>query len=687
MFSRAESKYPVTYTGQMNGVLSSVNNSVIKVYGADGEKSFNLTSQTYITRYDSEKSSTFDKLVLHANVMIITSGDKLLYIEQLDDKQQLETIAGDFISIIPDEHLLYILIDKKPVPVTYGDNVVVKDSAGVEIPVASLLKDSKVQIIRATYDKSALALSITVQSAPVNKTGAGKATFIDTASATLKVMNSTTNLEETYSVSPKADVVWQDTILDNGLSEVHVGDTVSYDVVNSVIMKITIQQTSTAVTTTVRGQFYSASADGKTISYKKNADTAQEKLDIKFVSDSADITIEGLAGAGIGDLVQGDVLDLTINSSDQVTAIKVVNRKVVILNGVTVRGYDSTTKVLDIISANGKLISVYLTDNTKIDLNGNSITASVAAPLLIKNRKLTLGYTEDKAVIVQFVYKYTGTVTSLNTTSNQITIAQSNGTTVTLPLENAATVDIAGKASSALSDVKVGNTVTALLNTNQDKAVSIQVHTSAQVEVVSVNVTGKKLNLKNSSQVAAEYAAGTWDLFNDTGEKITLSNISAGQVGNLSYIGSTPVSFSIVKVTVGRVLAVAADQISVTDYNGVTTVLPLGTGYSVIKNGVTSSSAGVVQAGDRVEVRKDTKGLVVVTVISGVSKEFWKFDTSTSVLSVKRANLTELNTFAVTSNTKVTQGDTQLTIAGLKDGDKINLYFYQNVLLEIEKIS
>ena len=94
---------------------------------------------------------------------------------------------------------------------------------------------------------------------------AGKATFIDTASATLKVINAATNLEETYSVSPKADVVWQGTILDNGLSEVHVGDTVSYEVINSVITKITIQQTSTAVTTTVRGQFYSASADGKTI--------------------------------------------------------------------------------------------------------------------------------------------------------------------------------------------------------------------------------------------------------------------------------------------------------------------------------------------------------------------------------------------------------------------------------------
>ena len=72
--------------------------------------------------------------------------------------------------------------------------------------------------------------------------------------------------------------------------------------------------------------------------------------------------------------------------------------------------------------------------------------------------------------------------------------------------------------------------------------------------------------------------------------------------------------------------AVAADQITVTDYNGATTVLPLGTGYSVIKNEQQAAQLGLVQAGDRVEVRKDTNGLVVVTVISGVSKEFWKFD-------------------------------------------------------------
>ncbi|BBH19677.1 hypothetical protein Back11_10220 [Paenibacillus baekrokdamisoli] len=687
MFSRAESQYPVTYAGQLNGVLSGKDKTSIKLYGADGEKTFNLTSQTYITRYDSEKSSTLDQLVLHTNVLIITSGDKVSYIEQLDDKQQLETISGDFVSVIPDKHILYILVQNEPMPITYNDSVVVKDTTGAVLPITSLPKDSKVQITRATYGKSTLALSVTVQSAPINKTGSGKATFIDAAAATLKVMNAATNLEETYTVSSKADVIWQGMILDGGISQIHVGDTITYEVVNSIITKVTVQQTSTTVTTTVRGQFYSASADGKTVSYKKNAGTPQEKLDIKFVTDSAEITIEGLSGTVLSDLIQGDVLDLTLNSSDQVTAIKVVNRKVVILNGVTVRGYDSTTKVLDITSAEGKLISLYLTDKTKIDSNGSSIPLNSVASLLVKNRKITLGYTDDKAVLLQFVYKYSGTVTSLNTYLNQVTIAQSNGTTSTLPLEYASSVDIAGKSSSTLADVKVGDTVTALLNANQDKAVTLQVHTAAQVEVVSVDAAGKKLKLKNSSQATSEYSASAWDLFNDNGDKITLSNISAGQIGNLTFVGSTPVAFATVKVTVGRVLAVTTTKLTVMDYNGIASDLPLGSSYTVSKNGVTSSSAGIVQIGDRVEVKKDPKGQVVVTIIPAVSKEFWKYEASSSVLSVKRVNLSESNIYVVTSKTKVTQGDVQISITQLKDGDKIALYFYQDGLLEIVKIS
>lgn len=338
-------------------------------------------------------------------------------------------------------------------------------------------------------------------------------------------------------------------------------------------------------------------------------------------------------------------------------------------------------------SADGKPISVYLTDKTKIDLGGNVVPVSTAGPLLIKNRKVTLGYTDDKAVILQFVYKYSGTVKSISTTTSQVTLTQSNGTTITLSLEYATNVEIAGKTTATLSDVKVGDTVTALLNAAQDKATSLQVHTAVQVEVITVDAAGKKLKLKSSSQITPEYAVGAWDLFNDNGDKITISSITAGQIGNLSYVGLAPVSFKTVKVTVGRVLAVTSDKVTVLDYNGAASDLPLGSSYTVSKNGATSSLAGIIQVGDRVEVKKDIKGLVVVTIISGVSKDFWKYDTTNAVLSVWRTNPAESNTYVVTSKTKITQGDTQLSITQLKDGDKISLYFYQDVLLEIVKNS
>ncbi|MFC5652084.1 S-layer homology domain-containing protein [Paenibacillus solisilvae] len=683
IFSRAESQFPVNYTGQSTGILSFIDGSSIKVYGESKEMTYQLTPDTYVTRFDSERSTTTDKLVLHAKISFITNGDKVVYLEQAEDKQQLETISGDLVSVLPDEHLLYILVQKKPLEISYDDKVEVKDASGAVIPVSSLPNNSKIEITRTAYQKEPQAISIKVQSAPVNKTGQGKIVSVEPSPASIKVLNAATNQEETFPVASQADVIWQGTIVEGGVAQIHAGDTVSYEVVNSVVTKIVILQ-STVTTSTIRGEFYSASSDSKTIQYKRNAGTAQERLEAKFVTDAVEVTIEGLNGTMLTDLIKGDVLDLTLNQNDQVTAIKVVNRKVQVLNGVSIISYDADTKALLVKTASGGLVSVYLSDKTKIDYNGTSMTLSASSSFLVKNRKLTLGYTDDKAVLLQFVYKYTGTVTSINAVNNIVTINQSNGTTITLPLEYPS-VDIYGKSNATLADVKVGDTVTALLNANQDKAVSLQVQTTAQYEVVSVDAAGKKLKLKSSGQVTAEYSALSWDFFNENGEKVTIANVSAGQIGNLNYMGSTPVSFKTVKVTVGRLAAAAADKLTIVDYNGASSDVLLGTVYSVVKNGVTSSSASTLQAGDRVEVKRDSKDQIIITVLSGLNKEFWKYDSSTGILSVKRANLSESNTFGVTTSTKVTQNDTPVSITQLKDGDKITLYFYQNKLVEIVK--
>ncbi|WP_219837695.1 S-layer homology domain-containing protein [Paenibacillus sp. R14(2021)] len=683
MLSRAESQYPVTYPGQLTGVLTSKDSKSLQIFQGDKETAVQFSPDTYVYRFDSEKPATLDQLVSNTKLLVIASGSKALYVEQLDDVQQVEKVTGTVDRVIANDSKLWIWVNDEPVAITYSAATKITDGSGNVIPVSSLAKDSKVEITRDTYRTKPVAISISVQSAPVNKVGQGTVDSVQASSAAIQITDSKTSVSALYNVSAQVDVIWQGQILDGGLSQLRVGDVVSYEVKDSLVTKITILQTSSKV---VRGEFNSASSDGKTIQYLRNSGTAQQVLEAKFVIDAVDVTIDGLSGTTVSDLVKGDMLEITLNDNDQVAAIKVINRKVEVLTGATIVSYDNDLKALLVKSAANKLVSVYLSDKTKIDMNGTPITLSSVATFLIKNKKITVGYTDDKAVFIQFVYKYTGTITSINSGAGQITMLQTNGASVTVPLDTPYYIEVAGKASALLSDVKSGDTVTALLNANQDKVVGLQVHSAKQVEVYSVDLLGKKVKLKSSDGTIIEYAASALDLTNEKGDKLTVANITAGQVGNLYYVGLSPVSFKVVTVTTGRITSVSTDKVTIVDYSGNAVNVPLGLNYSVVKNGVTGTSASVLAPGDRVEAKLDAKDKFLITVNSGVAKTFWKYDAAAHVLSVKRVSLSDANTYTVTSATKVTQGNASISINQLADGDNIVLYFSQNTLIEIVKL-
>ncbi|MBO7748305.1 S-layer homology domain-containing protein [Paenibacillus sp. MWE-103] len=682
MFSRAEAQYPVAYAGQFTAVLTGADSASLKLYQDGKETSVALGADTYVYRFDSEKAAALGQLQPNTNVLVVASGGKAVYVEQLDDKQQVENLTGTFDRLVTSESKLWMWVDDEPVAVNYSSATKVADGSGKVIPVTALTKDSNIVVARDTYRAKPIAVSITVQSAPVNTTGSGTVEAVQTTPPTVTIADGATKTTVMYSVSPQADVVWQGQILDGGLSQLRVGDAVSYEVKNSVVTKITITQTSSKV---VRGEFYSASSDGSTIQYVMNAGTAQQSLEAKFVSPSADVSIDGLTGATISDLVKGDVLDITLNDNGQVSAIKVVNRKVNTLPGATVLSYDADLKALTVRDTSNNLVSVYLSDKTKLDMNGSTLQLSAATSLLAKGKKITLGYTENKAVFIQFVYKYTGTVTAINTNNNSITLLQ-NGVPVTVALDYPYYVEISGKTSATLSDVKAGDTVTALLNANQDKVSSLQVQTAKQVEVYSVDLVGKRVKFKNADGTVTDYAASALTLTNEKGDSLALGSLAAGQVGNLYFMGQTVSSFKALNVTVGRVASVAADKLTVTDYNGNTVTVPLGSAYTVVKNGATGSSASVLTAGDRVEVKLDAKDRLSIAVNSGIAKKFWKYDASARVLSVKRENLTDAYTYAVPASAKVTQNGAAISLSQLADGDAIVLYFYRDTLVEIAKV-
>ncbi|UVI27805.1 S-layer homology domain-containing protein [Paenibacillus spongiae] len=685
IFSRAESIYPVAYAGQLNGVLTSKTESSIGLYSDKTDKTYTLTSDSLLYRYDSEKAVKLDDIALHTDILLIAdSAGKVLYLEQMADTQKVEKLSGTVARVIPSSNVVWLAKDNDPNPIiiNYDNGVVVKDSSGATIPVADLSVDSMVEITRDTYRDKPVIISITVQSAPVNKNTQGVVTAVKASPASITVALSGTGPTETYSVTNPVDIIWQGTITQD-LSQVQVGDTVSLEIKASVVTKITVQQTTAK---TIRGQFYSASTDSKTIQFVING-----KLEAKFVTDIVNVQVEGLPNAGLADLLKDDQLELTLNDKDQVTAVKVLNRKIEVSNGAIIVSYDADLKALIVRDAGtNKLVPVYLTDRTKIENYGVAVKLEEVASLLTKNRKVSVGYAGDKAIFLEFVFKYSGTVTSLNASSGQLSLALTNGSTLTIPLAQYVAVEILGKSNATLSDVKVGSVVSAvMLNNEQDRVNQIQVHTTTQHEIVSVDTSSKKVRLKNIADLSTvELSASTWELYNELGEKISIGNLSAGQIANLTYIGTKPASLKLIPLTVGRIASISPDKVSVTTTNGTVVDVALGSTYSVVKNGITSGSAANLQAGDRVDVRKDTKDQVLITVNSGVSRKYWKYDAAANEIYFKRLNINDNEyKFKLTSSIKILQGETSIPVSQLKDGDQVQVYFSQGVLLEIVKVS
>lgn len=671
LLSLAEGQYPVNYAGQSEGILTTLADGTLGLYTEEGQQNYSTSTSTVYTRFDSEQISDAASMVPNARVSVIVKDGAVQYVEQLSTEQQVETINGTFDRIIPASHKMWIWVNDEPVEIRYDDSLQVLDGQGNVLDITALTNDATVKITRDKFRQSPIAISVQVASAPQSKTGTG--TIQSVGAEAITINNNGTS--ETWSVSSDALLLSGNTLLDS-LAAVKAGDQVSYEVKNDEIVRLVVEVTNSAKVES--GIFYGS--DKKTITYLKD-----KKYVTKPITDATVITIEGMPTATLEDLQESDQLELTINASDQVTKIAVLNRKVELAVGVEIRNYDADYKALNVVDGNGKLRTLYLKANSQIDLNGMAFTldAAVSSGLLAKGRKITISYSGETVVKIQLAFKYTGTVVSVDSTNAKLTISM-NGTLMTLPLQSPY-VDQFGKVNSVLSDVQSGSTVTATMNQTQDKVSGIYIHRTLQMKVVSVNTSTNKITVREGSNSATEFNVSGAELTDESGVKISLGSLAAGNVVNVSFVGSTLSALQRITVSVGSIKSVDASQITLVDYSGRTVNAPLGTGYSIIRNNVPSTSYTAVQAGDRVEVRKDTQGKVQVTVLKSVEKKFFKYDAAANSIQTKRPNINETNYKFSLSGIPLTSGGAAISPTSLKEDDSLYLYYYEDKLIEIEK--
>lgn len=559
----------------------------------------------------------------------------------------------------------------------YDETTSFVDVNGAGIEPASLVTDSVVSLQRETYSGSHKVVKVQVTSGVVNKTTTGTIQSVDLTGKSITFKNTAGTVETfkwedgTSLFSSQASVLKP--------ADLKTGNAVKYTIQDNVIRTVEVTE---GVERTVDGVLTELTSS--TVVYKK----ADGNREVKLLGTKPTIVIPNMSGAVaddlIADAVGGDKIQVTLNSSDQVTKIEVLSRQIEQYSGATIVDYNSKTQLLTVMDSSKKAHVVQLDEKTKLIYEGALPNLTNMGAKLIENRKVNLKAIGQRALSLEIVTKYEGTLTAVNSTSKTLVLKLNDGQSLTMPYPQL--VDLFGKTSPSLSDIPIGSNVTASLTTGQDLIAVLKVKTVLQVEAATVNSGTNRLGIK--------WNGGTSDintlaipLTNEAGESIKLTDLKAGDYLNVTFDGSSPLAIQAVKLTTGQVSSVdaAGNSVVVKDYAGAAQTLAVSGGVKIIRDGSTTTALSNLTAGDRVEIRKDPDGSTTIRIMSQLSRTFSRYESATNSLVTKRPNLNDKYQFFVPANVYIHQGDSTLSVQSLKENDNIIMYFNNDILVEIVK--
>lgn len=679
-FSRAEAFNDVKYNNSAEGIVTGLGTNKLDLYVDGSIRTYALDNATVYYTSDSDNKISFADLKPYTKVMVIGSTNKTAYVEVTDAKTQLESTEGTFQKLSPGS-VLWLETNNTFKEFTYDASTTFLDQNGAKIDPSALVVGSKLQIQQETFSAAKKPVIIQVKSGIINKTGSGTLQSVDTASKSLVIKNAAGTVES-YTWDDSLIVKYQNQLLSP--SELKNGAVINYTVKNNVLASIEVTQ---GVERTIRGSLYEVGANNATITYKRDGG----QLEVKLLAEKPELVISGIAAPVLGDLIadsqNGDQVELTLNPQDQVTKIQVLNRQMEQKKGATIVSYEPKSKLLTLLDSNKKPYVVSLDEKTKLTYNSPDPTLAGIEPYLVNGRKVNITYLTNRALSLEVIYQYEGKVSALDLNGKKLTLLASDGQTMTLPYTNPV-VQVYGKSNASLSDIKVGMDIAAVLNATQDAIQSIQVKSNVQFEVVSVDYSNSRLTVKKDG-ITSQFYVDKSILAGENGQGITVADLRAGQLLNVTFNGVTPAAVQVVKLTTGEVTSVNAasgsPSITVKNYGGSTETFALNTASKIINDAGSALNISNVAAGNRVEVRKDADGNTVVKVLNVTTQSFWKYDSYAKEIYVKRQNVNDTGYYPLSPAAYIHQGDTTLTVQSLKENDNIVLYLNNGTIVEIQK--
>ncbi|NUU63195.1 S-layer homology domain-containing protein [Paenibacillus agri] len=676
-FSRAEAQSGLVYDNTVEGYISDLKSDRLSVYDNGNTSVHGLNASTAYFTSTSENRINLSDLQPYTKVTVIGATYNASYVEITDPTQLIESLSGNFAMVAPGNKL-WLKSATGFTEYYYDDTTTFLDASGNKIEPSALVADSVVTLTRETYSGSHKVVKVQVTSGVINKTTTGTIQSVNLTDKSITFKNAA-GVPETFKWEDGNSLFSsQNSVLQP--ADLKVGAAVKYTIQENVIRSLEVTE---GVERTVQGMLNEIT--GTTVVYKKK-DGGRE---VKLLAAKPAIVIPGIANPSSDDLVAdatgGDNIQLTLGSDDQVTKIEVLSRQIDQFSGAAIVDYNSKTQLLTIKDVSGKPHVIQLDDKTKLAYDGIAPNLTTVGARLTEGRKINLKALGMRALSLELLTKYEGTLTAVNTSARTMVIKVNAGESLTLPYPNS--VEQFGNSNATITDVPIGSSVIAALGTNQDIISVLKVKSVLQLETSMVNSGTNRIAIKVNGG-SSEINTTQLPLTNEAGQTAKLTEMKAGDFVNVTFEGSTPLAIQTVKLTTGPVNGVdaTAGTLTVKDYSGAVQTFNTSSGIKITRDGTTTTTLGSLTTADRIEARKDANGSIIVRVLTQASRIFSRYESASNEIVVKRDNMNDnSNRFRLAPNAYIHQGDTTLSVQSLKENDKIIMYFNNDVAIEVVK--
>ncbi len=335
LFSRAESKVAVAYSGQVSGALMSISADKLTLLHQDGSvKDYALSPDSSIYRYDSEQPSALANLKQYGEVILISNGNgSISYVEQTNDTPKVKTYEGTLTLHTATLNRLTVLIGDDYKPFTYDPQHLptITDSNGQSIDLKDLPVNVNVKLMVDAVRTEGKIVAVTVNQSVMNKSGSGTVAAWNAATRSLQVKDAVSGNSESFAVASNA-IIKQLNGPNLTVDQLKVGDVITYEVKTGSVTSIVVTKSEQAP---ISGVLFTVNKALNTIQY-----TLNNNLEAEYLADKVTVKIEGFPDPTLDDLYVGDTVTLTKNDEGKVSEIAVTGRTVKTLFGASISSYD-----------------------------------------------------------------------------------------------------------------------------------------------------------------------------------------------------------------------------------------------------------------------------------------------------------------------------------------------------------